>query len=302
MSLIGDPFVLASLSTFLKRKQQEAQILAKQPETIQVGNVKVAVATAVKALEALKTSKGTSIRPALKSVNSPLLEDDFQDVAEKANKVLNLSTKEAYVHIIECAIKNVPLDEESQKVLEAPIKVTKKPREDANDIENKAFSGAMVALVPSEKDAKRMAVANGLAVDDMHLTLLFLGEASNYTEEDRSRIINELKINHSAVKAEAFAISVFNPHKNNPCLVLGVSGPETAEIHDLVVEALQSESKLPEQHSPWVAHISLTYKMPEGNLDISKYKKSLGPVTFDRLRIAFGGVVTDIPLEGGSNE
>ena len=50
---------------------------------------------------------------------------------------------------------------------------------------------------------------------------------------------------------------------------------------------------LPAQHEPWIPHITL---IETDDADLTHILDRVGPVTFDRVRIAFGGEVYDIPL------
>jgi 2'-5' RNA ligase len=167
-------------------------------------------------------------------------------------------------------------------------------------------TGAMVALRPSLEDAKRLAVEGGEPADQLHATLAYLGAAADIPEEAQERIIDavfEVAEGMPALTVEGFAVSVFNPGDANdrdPCIVLGLSGDGLDDIHGHVAETLlnlQSEPAgftLPEQHTPWQPHITLDYT--DDVSMVEKLADRVGPVTFDALRVAFGGEVFDIPL------
>lgn len=162
-------------------------------------------------------------------------------------------------------------------------------------------TGAMIALVPSQADCERLAVEGGEPVDQLHLTLAYLGEADAIDAAARGAIITAAWDALEAmgpISADGFSVSVFNPGDENDrdtCVVVGVSGDDLAAAHTGVSEAVTSVFDVPDQHAPFAAHITLVYTD-----DLSVVEEvaeaRVGPITFDRLRIAFAGEVTDIVL------
>jgi predicted ABC-type ATPase len=181
-------------------------------------------------------------------------------------------------------------------------------------------TGAMVALIPTAAEAKRLALPEGEPISQLHTTLMYLGEAADIPDEAREAMITRIRnLVSDGLKphyelplvAEGFSISVFNPpghtkddgKQRDTCLVLGLSGNELNEIHTLVSNAISSTAQdvgvtLPEQHKPWIPHITLVYVDPRKNKSlIGEAYKRTGPVTFDRIRLAFGGENFDVPLK-----
>jgi 2'-5' RNA ligase len=164
-------------------------------------------------------------------------------------------------------------------------------------------SGAMVALRMSDADADRLAVTGGLPPEELHLTLAYLGEASDISPEARERMtasFTELARSVGGpLSANGFAVSAFNPGINErpTAIVMGVSGEALADLQARTREALEmcEGYEMPEQHSPWHAHTTLAYD--DDLSKIAAYADRVGPLTFDRLRLAFAGDVIDIPLE-----
>lgn len=169
-------------------------------------------------------------------------------------------------------------------------------------------SGAMVALVPAVEDAARLALDGGEPVDELHLTLFFLGKADTYSGEVRAAVVNAVRgmverRELGPVTGNAFAASMFNPGGDEPCWVLGVgdladaSGERLGVVREMVAEAWADgmvPASMAEQRTPWAPHITLAYT---GDLALAGVVAGrTGPVVFDRLRVAFGGEVTDIPL------
>lgn len=176
--------------------------------------------------------------------------------------------------------------------------------------EQVVHTGAMIALIPTDADAARLAVDGGEPADELHVTLAYLGQAIDLPPKLRAEITDAVHRTVSGlppVDGQGFAVSAFNPpgmthtdgQQRDTCLVLGVSGTDLADTHTLVTGALYDTVArygvdLPPPHRPWVPHLTLTYS---DDLDqLPALADRAGPVTFDRLRIAFAGEHVDIPL------
>jgi 2'-5' RNA ligase len=164
-------------------------------------------------------------------------------------------------------------------------------------------TGAMLALRMTDQDAARLCVHDGLPMDELHSTLAYLGEADKITPEVREQMIKDvtkLAAGMQPFEVEAADITVFNPGTNNdrePALVLGLTGDTLAELHGNVSAMSWDGYEMPGQFSPYKPHITL--RQPAGDISrVEAVADRMGPVTFDRLRLAFGGEVTDIPLGG----
>lgn len=155
-------------------------------------------------------------------------------------------------------------------------------------------TGAMIALVPTPDDLEGLALPGGEPADQLHCTLLFLGEADMWSPEERAGIVDvcrQLAAVSDEVEAEAFAVSLFNPAGDEPCVVLGLSGSELADVYDAVAADVNPGV---DQHQPWVPHITLAYTHDLRRL--AECLAGIGPVVFDRLRVAFGDEITDLRL------
>ena len=50
-------------------------------------------------------------------------------------------------------------------------------------------SGAMIALMPTPTDAERLAIEGGEAADQLHLTLYYLGQGADFSDDARQAVI-----------------------------------------------------------------------------------------------------------------
>lgn len=169
------------------------------------------------------------------------------------------------------------------------------------------MSGAMIALMPTPEDAERLAIEGGEAADQLHLTLRYLGDGSNFDESARAAIVDSVRMlteGMPPITSKIFGAAHWNGNGDEPSWVWSVGDdPEHSQsleaAHGMAEEALlmaPMDVELPEPHTPFAAHICAAYS---DELDlIIPMEERLGPVTFDRVRAAFAGDYTDIPLGG----
>ncbi|MFI7527486.1 2'-5' RNA ligase family protein [Nocardia salmonicida] len=165
----------------------------------------------------------------------------------------------------------------------------------AGDASEPVHTGAMVALVPAAEDAARLAVDGGEPVEELHLTLAYLGEAAEWSPEQADAVHTAVAdLLAGPVLGDVWGHASFNPNSTDkdPCAVYLAGADGLAELHAAIVGAARDTGgPVPEQHSPWVPHITAGY-----GLDVAALSET-GPIRFDRLRVAFGGKARDIPLE-----
>lgn len=169
--------------------------------------------------------------------------------------------------------------------------------------------GGMIALLPTPADAERLALDGGEDAAELHLTLQFLGdEGGDWAPEQRQELadaVRSLTADLGPVPASAFGASHWNPQSDSPSWVWSVGddpdadpdAPGLEEVRALVMRALEDthdRPDIPRQHSPWVAHVCAAYS--DDPAFLGALVDRVGPLTFDRLRLAFGGDHIDIPL------
>lgn len=169
------------------------------------------------------------------------------------------------------------------------------------------LSGAMIALMPTMEDAQRLAIEGGEDVDQLHLTLRYLGKGADFDETARAAIVDSVRMlaeGMPPITSKVFGAAHWNGNGDEPSWVWSVGddpeyGPSLDVAHGMAEEALlmaPMDVELPAPHTPWVAHVCAAYS---AELDlITALEERLGPITFDRVRVAFAGNYTDIPLAG----
>jgi len=172
------------------------------------------------------------------------------------------------------------------------------------------YTGAMIALVPTEEDAQRLALDGGETAGQLHLTLYYLGEGADWTDTQRAELIADLSAMTASeltgpIAATAFGANHWNPGSDSPAWVWAVGDdpardPEASGLIDartvatMALENTHERPELPTQHSPWQPHVCAAYSDDPALL--AALESRLGPITFDRMRVAFAGDYTDIPL------
>jgi hypothetical protein len=101
----------------------------------------------------------------------------------------------------------------------------------------------------------------------------------------------------------AFGVAHWNRESEHPSWVhnVGDARDETtdnnssnlAKIRAEVGSGIAQDFVLPQQHTPWQPHICIAYS--SDNL-VDELTQRLGPVTFDKIRVAYGRDVYDVPL------
>lgn len=165
-------------------------------------------------------------------------------------------------------------------------------------------TSGMVALIPEEPRF----IDDGEPADESHLTLWFLGDAAVIPDDTKQAILRETRAMasiRSPVEANAFGLAVWNLDSDDPCLVLNVGSEDLPTVRGRTGEIIQNatlhgEWSMPAQHQPWAAHMCLGYGDPLGMFESGV--DQLGPVRFDRIRVAFGDEVHDFPFRGEEDE
>jgi len=162
-------------------------------------------------------------------------------------------------------------------------------------------TGAMIAFVPSSNDLAELVLdEEGVEPSDqLHCTALFLGDADEYDEEMRQRVHESIQAFASVqpvISGDVFGYSVWNPD-GEACLVADVGGVDLEDAQNALIELCDDlEMGVPDQHVPWRPHITLAYAEDPRTLMTDELMTRTGPMIFDRVRVAFAGVVTDYPL------
>lgn len=160
----------------------------------------------------------------------------------------------------------------------------------------------MVALVPQDVDGRRLLVAGYEPLDELHMTLGFLGPADDWDDTSRAELIGRIATiakglaDVAPVTGKVWATAHFNPTGEHPAAVYLVGGRILDAIHDQVSRRIP-DSVRALNHSPWIPHLTIGYGLDPSLLT----ETGRTDITFDRLRVAFGDERVDLPI-GPSNQ
>jgi hypothetical protein len=151
----------------------------------------------------------------------------------------------------------------------------------------------MVALIPRTADAQGLLVPGGDPLEELHVTLQYFSDMAAVDPTRVMQVCDQLATGLGGpIQARIMGHATFNPDGGptgdmDPCGVYLVS--DSAQIADLAA-ALKQTFPDPEAHAPFLCHLTCGYGLVAADLSY------IGPVVFDRLRVALGTDVQDIPL------
>lgn len=166
-------------------------------------------------------------------------------------------------------------------------------------------SGGMIALLPTPGNTDRLSILGGEPAPSLHLTLCYLGEASEISRDVRAQLIADVQRlaerQTTPIVADGFGVGLFNPHRDDmdTCVVLLLTSPDLVQMRDKVkraVNRLGDAYSLPDQYEPWIPHVTLAYT-DDTSITVRAADRP-DFVTFDRFRITFGGESHDFMFGG----
>lgn len=125
-----------------------------------------------------------------------------------------------------------------------------------NDIHH---TGCMVALFPNPDDAKRLAADRGEPADEMHITLVFLGQASNVDEQ---ALIAAVQGWASSVGPITSVISGYGYFTEGPKPVTywSVDAPRLPAAREALVQTLETAGLPVKKDHGFTPHMTIDYK------------------------------------------
>lgn len=152
----------------------------------------------------------------------------------------------------------------------------------------------MIALLPRAAEAQAFVVPGGDPLDALHVTIQYLSEdlLPSLDPTMLKGLCDQVSGQFGPIEARVMGHATFNPdHGPNgdmdPCAVYLVSdSPELAALARTIQDAVPD----PAAHAPFLCHMTAGYGLTAAQL------RMVGPIVFDRLRLAVGTDVQDFPL------
>lgn len=123
--------------------------------------------------------------------------------------------------------------------------------------------GIMVAFVPPREIAEQLAMADGQPVDDLHITLAYLGNVADYRPDQLARlpkVVAAWAASQKPVTVRVGGVGTFNnAYKDQHVLYAAMDIPGGAQVHTSLAQHLQRHGyRLPSEHG-WTPHMTLRY-------------------------------------------
>ncbi|MFE0490146.1 2'-5' RNA ligase family protein [Streptomyces griseoaurantiacus] len=123
--------------------------------------------------------------------------------------------------------------------------------------------GVMVAIVPPREIAEQLVLAEGQPADDLHITLAYLGQASDYTREQLMllpQVVSAWAVRQKPTTVRIGGIGKFNNEdKGQHVLWAAPDIPGGAQMHASLAHFLEGHGyRLPSEHG-WTPHMTLAY-------------------------------------------
>jgi 2'-5' RNA ligase len=159
------------------------------------------------------------------------------------------------------------------------------------DVEQSKATGGLIALYPRDADARALAVPGGAPPEELHITLVNLGQdVRDMSDVELRDRLDAVAADHPGpVEAQVFGHALLNPHDpgRRPSTVYIVG--DSAALVSLRQDVLSFSQELFEplaQLEPWLPHITAAYSAVESQLTYT------GPVVFDRIGLSWAGSTT----------
>lgn len=160
---------------------------------------------------------------------------------------------------------------------------------------------AMVACYPRTEEAEALAVEKGLEVDDLHCTLVFLGEAEGVDAEVTAEAVALVASELDALAGNVGGLGQFAEGPDGVPVIALPDVQGLTLLRERVVDELGERGiRSPSEHG-FLPHMTLLYKDPAEDWDaIGEFsEEKLGrELHFDAVSVVIGGERTDYELRG----
>lgn len=172
-------------------------------------------------------------------------------------------------------------------------------KKEADEIE-KTHTGVMTGFFLPREVSEQIALKNGEAVEDLHLTVAFHGDKTELPEGSQEKMKNallEFAKTAPVIKGKINGLGRFNPSENSgdkSVLFAIFDAPELPQFRQDLINKLQEAGIPTKKDHGFVPHITLAYF--DKDFDLPNQNLNSHEMTFDKLTIAFGDQREEIQL------
>lgn len=161
----------------------------------------------------------------------------------------------------------------------------------------------MVAVYPASDEAETLAIEGGHEPADLHVTLVFLGEAEELPAEAVTAAVAQVARELGPVSGTVGGVGRFSEGPDGvPVLALPDVQGLTLLRERIVDELGHSGVRSPSEHG-FLPHMTLAYMTADEELDLESAEEKLGlPLTFDTVSVVLAGKRYDYKLSGSRAE
>lgn len=162
-----------------------------------------------------------------------------------------------------------------------------------------AHSGTMVALHLSPDLARELAVTGGLAPDELHITLAYLGkELTQQQKEATLAVVSDFAAGyHGPLGVKLGGIGRFNASESSEgldVLYISVNSPPMVAFREAMLEELAAVGVVPRTEHAYTPHVTLAYIPTDAPLPISRVPTRI--VEFRSIAVSIGDQRTSFQL------
>ena len=159
-------------------------------------------------------------------------------------------------------------------------------------------TGVMIALYPQPSVAEKIAIPDGEPADDLHVTLLFFGEAADKTEGDLQKLdlaCDKVASAFAPLKANIGGLGRFytTDEDGNQAFYASVDHPSLPDLRQVLANSLIGMYKDNHGFSP---HMTLKYVKENEANPLTKWTPM--DVNFNALHLMIAGIEKTYPFTG----
>lgn len=167
-------------------------------------------------------------------------------------------------------------------------------------VSTKEYTGVIIALKPSIEVAEQLALPDGELPKELHVTLAYLGEASELEEQKETLqgVIEQLAKTAKPLTATISGITRFtSTHlQDKDALVLNIDIPELPEFRQAIVETLERLNFPVSRSHGFTPHMTLKYVSKDEEDLLPPHTEQ--PIAFNDLWLMWAGEYKSYPMVG----